>query len=118
MPKRKRNINIPEDLIIIKENLKDYTRVFDRHIGLIPSYYRIKYINKETGDYSSGGSVLNIKNGYIVIKITCPGKPIIYSVDPSKNIIYIEDIDKKIMRKKQKDNLMKLYDAGLLKLVD
>ena len=115
---KKKNVNNPEDLVKIKEILANHTRVYDRHIHLIPNFFRIKYINKETGDFSHGGELLTKKDHLLKLRIARQPKSIIWNIDINKNVIYVEDIDKKIMKRKQKANLHKLYEAGMLKLVD
>ena len=114
----KKNVNNPEDLEKIKETLSNHTRVFERHIHLIPTFYRVKYINKETGDFSHGGEVLKLKDNLMTLRIARQPKSIIWNIDINKNVIYLEDIDNKIIKRKQKANLHKLYEAGMLKLVE
>lgn len=114
----KKNINNPEDLEKIRNTLSNFTLVFDRHVPLIPFYSRIKYINKTNGEFSNGGQVVKVKDDNLVIKIYTGFKPIIWEIKYKDYAIYIEDLEKKILKKKQKNNLFKLYDAGLLKLID
>lgn len=114
----KKNINNPDELETIKNALKEYTLVFDRHIHLIPTYSRVRYINKKTGEFGYGGQVLKIENESIMLKIYNTFKPIIWNIKYKDYAIYIEDLEKKIIKRKQKVNLYKLYDAGLLKLIE
>jgi len=114
----KKNINNPEDLEKIKIILTNYTLVFDRHISIIPTYSKIKYIDKKTGEFSHGGQYMKITGDNLLLKIYTEFKSILWNLKYQDSAIYIEDLEQKKNKRKQKNNLYKLYDAGLLKLVD
>lgn len=116
--KAKLNINNPIDVQKIKKNLTEFTLVFDRHIPLIPINYRIRYIDKKTGDFGYGGMIMKHEKDTIMLRINAGFKPIIWKLKYNNYAIYVEDMEKKIIKRKQKNNLYKLYDAGLLKLID
>ena len=75
---------------------------------------RIKYINDE-GEYRIGGTL--IKNGfpnYIVLLSLY--KKLTWSVNLKKNTIFMEDIRQTQKEKIEKNNLYKLYKAGMIEI--
>jgi len=113
-----RNINNQEDMEKIQAFLQDYTRIFEKHVHLLPKGIGVKYINSETGELHHGGIILKCENNYLLLKKPIIDNNIIWNVDIAKNIIFVEDIEKRKKEQEQKKNLFKLYNAGLIKLVD
>ena len=117
--KIKPNINNEADIPKIKEKLKDYLRIEERHVKLIPSYTKVRYINRETGDFSQGGLLLKYdkENDRILFKMLNPKKRFVWYLDYKKYIIFIEDLNERDRIRVEKDNLYKLYKSGFLKIV-
>lgn len=107
-------INEDKDKVI--ELLKDYVRIpyeFCEHLVLGA---KIKYISNE-GYFRTGGILT--KNGFPnYIVLLNPYKKITWSVNLKKNNIFMEDLRKVEKEKKEKDNLYKLYNAGMLIVKD
>ena len=103
---------INEDKDRVLELLKDYVRIpyeFCEHLVLGA---KIKYISNE-GYFRTGGILT--KNGFPnYIVLLNPYKKITWSVNLKKNNIFMEDLRKVEKEKKDKDNLYKLYNAGML----
>lgn len=105
-------LNEDNDKVI--ELLKDHVRVPYELCGDIISGTRIKYITNE-GLFRTGG--IMIKNGFPdYIVLLNPYKKITWSVNLKKNNIFMEDIRQKQKEKAEKDNLHKLYKAGMLRM--
>ena len=107
---------INEDKDKVLELLKDYVRIpydFCEHLVLGA---KIKYISNE-GYFRTGGILT--KNGFPnYIVLLNPYKKITWSVNLKKNNIFMEDLRKVEKEKKDKDNLYKLYNAGMLVVKD
>lgn len=107
---------INEDKDKVLELLKDYVRIpydFCEHLVLGA---KIKYISNE-GYFRTGGILT--KNGFPnYIVLLNPYKKITWSVNLKKNNIFMEDLRKVEKEKKDKDNLYKLYNAGMLIVKD
>lgn len=75
---------------------------------------RIKYINND-GEYRIGGTL--IKNGFPnYIVLLSPYKKLTWSVNLKTNTIFMEDVRKTKKEKIEKDNLYKLYKAGMVEI--
>lgn len=75
---------------------------------------RIKYISDE-GEYRIGGTL--IKNGFPnYIVLLSPYKKLTWSVNLKKNTIFMEDIRNTQKEKIEKNNLYKLYKAGMVEI--
>lgn len=107
---------INEDKDKVLELLKDYVRIpyeFCEHLVLGA---KIKYISND-GYFRTGGILT--KNGYPnYIVLLNPYKKITWSVNLKKNNIFMEDLRKVEKEKKDKENLYKLYNAGMLVVKD
>ena len=107
---------INEDKDKVLELLKDYVRIpydFCDHLVLGA---KIKYISND-GYFRTGGILT--KNGFPnYIVLLNPYKKITWSVNLKKNNIFMEDLRKVEKEKKDKDNLYKLYNAGMLVVKD
>ena len=105
-----------EDSEKIIETLKDHIRVpYELLNDVIPGT-RIKYIT-EDGLFRTGGILT--KNGFPnYFVLLNPYKKITWSVNLKKNNIFMEDMRKKQKEKAEKDNLHKLYKAGMLRIKD
>ncbi len=105
-------INEDKDKVIAA--LKDFVRIPYEYCEHLVLGARIKYISDE-GKFRTGGIL--IKNGFPDYIVCLNGyKKLTWSVNLRKNNIFMEDLRVKQKIKKEKDNLYKLYEAGLLKI--
>ena len=105
-------INEDKDKVIAA--LENYVRIPYEYCEHLVLGARIKYISNE-GLFRTGGIL--IKNGYPDYIVLLNGyKKLTWSVNLRKNNIFMEDLRVKEKIKKEKDNLYKLYEAGLLKV--
>ena len=105
-------INDDKDKVIAA--LKDYVRIPQEYCQHLVLGSKIKYISDE-GLFRTGGIL--IKNGYPDYIVLLNGyKKITWSVNLKKNNIFMEDLRVKQKIKKEKDNLYRLYKAGLLRV--
>jgi hypothetical protein len=113
--KPKLNVNNDEDVVRIKKGLINYIRIEERHYHLIPSLARVRYINRETGDFSYGGII--IKNE-APEKITLKGNGYNrkWTLVPSNIMIFVEDHNYRSNLLNEKNNVYKLFKEGKLKL--
>ena len=107
-------INADKDKVIAA--LKDYVRIPYEYCPHLVLGSKIKYISNE-GLFRTGGIL--IKNGFPEYIVLLNGyKKVTWSVNLRTNNIFMEDLRVKQKIKKEKDNLYKLYQAGLLKVKD
>lgn len=107
-------INEDKDKVI--SALKDYVRIPHEYCQHLVLGSKIKYISDE-GLFRTGGIL--IKNGFPNYIVLLNGyKKVTWSVNLRKNNIFMEDLRVKQKIKKEKDNLYKLYQAGLLRVKD
>ena len=105
-------INEDKDKVIAA--LKDFIRIPYEYCQHLVLGARIKYISNE-GQFRTGGIL--IKNGFPNYIVCLNGyKKLTWSVNLRTNNIFMEDLRVKQKIKKEKDNLYKLYEAGLLKV--
>ena len=103
-----------EDNEKVIQLLKDHIRVPYNLCGDLILGSRIKYITND-GLFRTGGILT--KNGYPdYIVLLNPYKKISWSVNLKTNNIFMEDIRQKQKEKAEKDNLYKLYKAGMLRM--
>ena len=96
--------------------LKNYVKVPQELCDNLVLGSKIKYITNE-GMFRYGGVL--IKNGFPdYIVLLNPFKKITWSVNLKKNNIFMEDLRKIQKEKQEKDNLYKLYNAGMLRIKD
>ena len=107
---------INEDKDKVLELLKDYVRIPYEFCDHLVLGAKIKYISND-GYFRTGGILT--KNGFPnYIVLLNPYKKITWSVNLKKNNIFMEDLRKVEKEKKDKDNLYKLYNAGMLVVKD
>jgi hypothetical protein len=117
----KLSINNDEDIPIIKDKLKKYIKVEERHIDIIPVGVYIRFINKETGELKGGGIVAKNYDreheyyNYILILVA---NKYYFKVIKTRHVYFIRDDDDKKIEQAEKDNLYKLYKQGLVKIVE
>lgn len=112
-PETRQDIMNENKELVIKD-LQGYVKVdYDDCDELILGS-KIKYITNE-GNYRVGGILT--KNGFPdYIVLLSPYKKITWSVDLRKNTIFMEDVRKTKKEKIEKDNLYKLYKAGMIEI--
>ena len=107
---------ISDDAELFKKKLEGYIEIHPDNYDDIDTGLWIKYINKETGKYRCGILKYNKSPDYFVLN--SPYNNLTWSVNLNKNIFFIKDIS--IFREKmiEKNNLYKLYEAGLVKILE
>lgn len=105
-------INEDKDKVIAA--LNDFVRIPYEYCEHLVLGARVKYISDQ-GMFRTGGIL--IKNGFPEYIVLLNGyKKLTWSVNLRTNNIFMEDLRVKDKIKKEKDNLYKLYEAGLLKV--
>ena len=115
---------ISSDINQIKQNLEGFKLAKDKELESISLGSWIKYISK-TGLYRVGG-VLTVNQAPTYFMLKNPSINKSWSVDLTKNYIYIKkdnSLDKKNTNQKkeeekEKDILYKLYQQGLLEIIE
>ena len=112
-PETRQDIMNENKELVIKD-LQGYVKVdYDDCDELILGS-KIKYITND-GNYRVGGILT--KNGFPNYSVLLsPYKKITWSVDLRKNTIFMEDVRKTKKEKIEKDNLYKLYKAGMIEI--
>ena len=108
---------------IVSQDLNEMKRLMVGYIKIEPDYYsyipcgtKVRYINSN-GEFRYGGVLVkNASPDYFVLRNIV--KKMNWSVNLKKNYIYIEDIKQKNKEKLEKENLYKLYKAGMVKVLD
>ena len=107
---------ISEDVNEIKIRLQGYIQIHDDNYKDIDIGIWIRYIS-DTGKYRTGGILVHNKApDYFVLK--SPYNNITWCVNLQKNIFFIKDVSCFRETMIQKNNLFKLYEAGLVKILD
>ena len=115
-PEYSKHDELNEDSEKVIALLKDHIRVPYELLNDIIVGTRIKYITNE-GLFRTGGILT--KNGFPdYFVLLNPYKKLTWSVDLRKNNIFMEDLRLKQKEKAEKDNLYKLYKAGMLRIKD
>lgn len=115
---------ISSDIEQIKQNLEGFQLSKDKDLKSIPLGSWIKYISK-TGLYRVGG-VLTVNQAPVYLMLKNPSINKTWSVDLSKNYIYIKknlsldtiNINQKKEEEREKNILYKLYQQGLLEIIE
>jgi len=114
MSKRtKLNINQEADHSKIKKNLENWVHIQDRHYPLIPVFSRIRYIDRESGDFYFGGIIIQNKSPEKIV-IRGIGFNSTWSIQPNKYTIFIEDHRTRKSIQCEKNNLYQLFCDGKL----
>ena len=107
---------VSQDLDEMKRLLNGYIKIESDYFSYIPCGTKVRYINSN-GEFRYGGVLVkNAAPDYFVLRNIV--KKMNWSVNLTKNYIYIEDIKKKNKEKLEKDNLYKLYKAGMVKVLE
>ena len=107
---------ISNDIELFKQKLEGFIQIHSENYEDIETGLWIKYVSNE-GKYRSGG-ILKQNNApdYFVLK--SPYNNITWSVNLQKNSCFIKDVSCFREKMIQKNNLFKLYEAGLVKILD
>ena len=101
---------------VVKEKLKGFIMIFPQHYCEISCGSWIKYITNE-GKYRSGGILKQNKApDYFILKSPYNNKS--WSVSLEKNEIYLKTTQNGFDKQIEKNNLYKLYEAGLVQITD
>ena len=100
---------------LIEEKLKNYVQIHPENYKDIDEGIWIKYISFEN-KYRSGGVLVN-NHSPEYFSLKNPYNGLIWSVDLTKNIIFMRDLTNKRDKMIEKNNLYKLYEAGLVQII-
>ena len=114
--RRKFNINDSEDLEKIKVILSNYTRIYPEHYKYLQSGINLAYINKD-GFFIRDAII--IKNHLDKSKLFVKKQfvRLFWSLNYDDVAVYAHNDFNKKIEKKKKENLYKLYEAGMVKIV-
>jgi hypothetical protein len=108
--------NINEDKDTIINSLEGYIQIPYKFCDKLILGSKIKYITDE-GLFRTGGTLIKIGfPNYIVLLNSY--KKITWSVNLKTNNIFMEDVREIEKIKKEKENLYKLYKAGMLQVIE
>lgn len=114
--RRKFNINNEEDLEKIKQILNKYARIYPEHYKYLKNGISIAYINKE-GFFIKDTVIIKNKLDERKLFIKKNFIRLFWSLKYDNVAIYaLNDFNRKV-EKKKKENLYKLYEAGMVKIV-
>ena len=100
----------------ISKKLEGFVQIHPENYGVIECGVWIKYITHDE-KYRSGGLLkINKSPDYFILK--SPYNNISWSVGLDRNIIFMRGQDTKLSKMVEKNNLYKLYEAGLIQIVD
>jgi len=100
----------------ISKKLEGFVQIHPENHGDIECGVWIKYITQDN-KYRSGGLLkINKAPDYFILK--SPYNNISWSVGLDRNIIFMRGQDTKLSKMVEKNNLYKLYEAGLIQIVD
>lgn len=111
--KVKPNVNNEGDVEKIRKNLENYIHIHERHYHLIPLFTRVRYINRETGDFYYGGFLISNKSPDSIV-LRGIGYNSNWRIDPKKMTLFVEDGRYRKQEQCKKNNLYKLYTEGKL----
>ena len=107
---------ITQNIDLFQEKLIGYVQIYDEHYENIDIGIWIKYISQD-GKYRSGG-ILIINKAPLYFILKNPFNNISWSVNLSENIIFMKNISNNRTKMIEKNNLYKLYEAGMIKIVE
>lgn len=103
----------PEEM---SKKLEGFVQIYPENHADIDCGVWIKYITQDK-KYRSGGILkINRAPDYFILK--SPYNNINWSVGLDRNIIFMKGGDSKLNKMVEKNNLYKLYEAGLIQIVD
>lgn len=114
--RRKFNINNAEDLEKIKGILKNYVRIHGDHYKFLQSGINFAYINKD-GFFIRDAIVIKNKIDQSKLFVKKQFVRLFWSLNYNDVAIYAQNNFNKKVENKKKENLYKLYEAGMVKIV-
>ena len=115
-PKTTKQDIISTNINLLNEKLKNFVEIHPDNYEDIDTGLWIKYISNE-GKYRSGG-VLKVNKSPDYFVLNNPYTKLSWSVSLKDNIIFMKDIGQKRNKMIEKNNLYKLYEAGLIQILD
>tara|TARA_B110000967_G_C18632313_1_gene434261 strand:+ start:77 stop:478 length:402 start_codon:yes stop_codon:yes gene_type:complete len=107
---------ISDDVELIQEKLKGYIQINPENYEDVENGLWIKYITYD-GKYRCGGVLkINKSPNYYVLKN--PKLNVSWCVDLNKHLFFVKDISHFRTKKMEMENLYKLYEAGLVKILE
>jgi len=107
---------ITNNVELFNDKLKGYVQIHEDNYGDIDTGIWIKYISHD-GKYRSGGIlIINKSPLYFILKN--PFNNLTWSVNLYNNIIFMKNISNHSTKMIEKNNLYKLYEAGMIKILD
>ena len=107
---------ITHNIDLFQEKLIGYVQIHDENYEDIDIGIWVKYISQD-GKYRSGG-ILIINKAPLYFILKNPFNNISWSVNLSENIIFMKNISNNRSKMIEKNNLYKLYEAGMIKIVE
>ena len=115
-PKKTKQDEISENPELIEEKLKGFIMIYPQHFKEIECGVWIKYITADN-KYRSGGVLkINKAPDYFILKSPYNKKS--WSVTLRDNTIYMRAEPGRLDKMVEKNNLYKLYEAGLVHISD
>jgi hypothetical protein len=115
-PKKTKQDEISENPELIEEKLKGFIMIYPQHFKEIECGVWIKYITADN-KYRSGGVLkINKAPDYFILKSPYNKKS--WSVTLRDNTIYMRADPGRLDKMVEKNNLYKLYEAGLVNISD
>ena len=114
--RRKFSINNSEDLEKIKGILKNYVRIHPKHFKFLQSGINFAYINKD-GFFIRDAIIIKNKTEEDKLFVKKQFVRLFWSINYGDVAIYAHNDFNKKIEKKKKENLYKLYEAGMVKIV-
>jgi hypothetical protein len=115
-PKITKQDIISNNTNLFKEKLQHFIQIHPENYEDINNGIWIRYISNE-GKYRSGGQlIINKAPNFFILKN--PFNNITWSVNLNNNIIFIKNMGIQQDKMVEKNNLYKLYEAGLVKILD
>lgn len=107
---------ISNDIHLFNQKMKNFVQIHAENYEDIDTGVWIRYISDE-GKYRSGG-ILVVNNAPTYFILKNPFKNLCWSVNLDKNIIFMKNINNARERMIQKNNLFRLYEEGLIEILD
>ena len=115
-PKITKQDIISNNTNLFKEKLQHFIQIHPENYEDINNGIWIRYISNE-GKYRSGGQlIINKAPNFFILKN--PFNNITWSVNLNNNIIFIKNMGIQQDKIIEKNNLYKLYEAGLIKILE
>jgi len=115
-PKFTKQDIISNNAELFEKKLHNFIQIHPENFEDINTGIWIRYISNE-GKYRSGGQlIINKAPNFFILKN--PFNNITWSVNLNNNIIFIKNMGLQQDKMIEKNNLYKLYEAGLVKILD